>query len=387
MRCRLLVLSVALLAALPALPEPAEAQNPGRVLRPLTAPLRSILRAPRPRMVTPRVKRPSAAQQRPPVSKEAVERVRPEQRLAAAASAGAAAAGAAALWPSASPSAYEDMLGYALWPREYAARFWSHGPHDIMQAMMAPTAANTAGERRGPRLVSAAQARERRDEPVVADTACIDGARERALRPVDRIPETIELTAEQRAGLDDLRKAVSEAIDREAAACRKDAPGSPPERLRAMIDGLWAMRYAEFAIRTSLQSFHDSLTQVQKDELSGDQTVGSSTSAGTDSPTELCSKPVTANPDWFAPIERALRPTPDQQPSIKMLHGASMEMAHFLMTACPKEPPATPAARLDAAGDRVVALLHAAMNIEPLFHDFYGRLDDRQRARLNATLR
>jgi hypothetical protein len=70
-----------------------------------------------------------------------------------------------------------------------------------------------------------------------------------------------------------------------------------------------------------------------------------------------------------------------------MLHGASMEMAHFLMTTCPKEPPATPAGRLDAVGDRVVALLHAAMNIEPLFHDFYGRLDDRQRARLNATLR
>ena len=68
-----------------------------------------------------------------------------------------------------------------------------------------------------------------------------------------------------------------------------------------------------------------------------------------------------------------------------MLHGASMEMAHFLMTTCPKEPPATPAGRLDAVGDRVVALLHAAMNIEPLFHDFYGR--DRQRARLNATLR
>ena len=70
-----------------------------------------------------------------------------------------------------------------------------------------------------------------------------------------------------------------------------------------------------------------------------------------------------------------------------MLHGASMEMAQFLMSTCPKETPSTPMARFDATGDRVLALLHAAMNIEPLFNDFYGRLNDRQRARLNATLR
>jgi hypothetical protein len=379
-----------LVTALPVLAEPAVAQDSGRIFRPFTAPLRSILRAPRPRMGVPRAKRPRAVQQRPSMrKKETVERARPERRQAAAAAAAAGAVGAAALWPSASPSAYEDMLGYALWPREYAARFWSHGPHDIMQAMTAPEAAAAAkpAERRSRRVASSAEMAGDRGE-VAEESACIDSARDRALRPVERIPERIELTAEQRGRFDELRAAVSAAVDREASSCRKDLAGSPPERLRAVIDGLWAMRYAEFGIRTSLQSFYDSLTKAQKDDLNGDQTVGSSAvTAVTATPAELCGKSVGTGPSPFARLEQALRPTPEQQPSVKMLHGASLEMAQFLMTTCPSESPASPTARLDAAGDRVVALLHAAMNIEPLFHDFYGRLSDRQRTRLNATMR
>src|SRR5687767_6802868 len=108
MRHRTLVLSVAaLVTALPVLAEPAAAQDSGRIFRPFTAPLRWILRAPRPRMGVPRAKRPRAVQQRPSMrKKETVERARPERRQAAAAAAAAGAVGAAALWPSASPSAY-----------------------------------------------------------------------------------------------------------------------------------------------------------------------------------------------------------------------------------------------------------------------------------------
>jgi hypothetical protein len=258
-----------------------------------------------------------------------------------------------------------------------------------MQAMMAPvrTDSRSASERSRPRLVSAAHAAERNDESAVSDTACIDNARERALQPVNRISEALDLTADQHSKLDALRAAVTAAIARESAACRTDNSGTPPERLRAMIDGLWAMRYAEFAIRTSLQAFQASLTQAQMGELGTDQTVGGSAATVADGPAGVCSKPVAGGADWFAPVERALRPTPEQQASIKMLQGAAMEMAHFLMSTCPPEIPPTPMARLNAAGDRVIALLHAAMNIEPLFNDFYGRLNDGQRVRLNAAFR
>jgi hypothetical protein len=70
-----------------------------------------------------------------------------------------------------------------------------------------------------------------------------------------------------------------------------------------------------------------------------------------------------------------------------MLYGASMEMAQFLNGSCPTETPDTPMARLGAASDRVMSLLHAAMNIEPMLGGFYASLSDQQRRRFNASLR
>lgn len=45
-------------------------------------------------------------------------------------------------WPVASPSVYEDLLGYVLWPGDYADRLWSHGYGDIIDTLLASTAAN-----------------------------------------------------------------------------------------------------------------------------------------------------------------------------------------------------------------------------------------------------
>lgn len=41
-------------------------------------------------------------------------------------------------------------------------------------------------------------------------------------------------------------------------------------------------------------------------------------------------------------------------------------------------------ARLNAASDRVMSLLHAAMNIERMIGQFYASLSDQQRRRFNA---
>ena len=71
----------------------------------------------------------------------------------------------------------------------------------------------------------------------------------------------------------------------------------------------------------------------------------------------------------------------------KGVYGASMEMSQFLNGTCPAETPDTPAARLSAASDRVMSLLHAAMNIEPVLGQFYMTLSDQQRRRFNSALR
>jgi hypothetical protein len=44
----------------------------------------------------------------------------------------------------------------------------------------------------------------------------------------------------------------------------------------------------------------------------------------------------------------------------------------------------TPPARLDAAGKHLEAMLQAVQTVEPALSDFYGSLDDSQKARFNS---
>lgn len=378
---RKLLLTVALLATIPVLSSPAEAQFPRRMLGPLASPFGMIFRAlPHRHYGHRHHRRPRAAHGRSqPSDSRAAERTGAGSRRPLA-------KGALPFWPVAAPDAFEDMIGYALWPREYGRQFWSHGPGDIVQAMTAPTAAyasadGTAGPRL-PRLVDSANASA--DERAI----CIARVNESVARPLDRLADAITLNDKQRQKLDDLRKTIRNAIDAEAAACRGDIPATQPQRLRAMIDGLWAMRYAEFRIRPALATFYDSLDDAQKAQLENEpQTVGSNAEAGDSTPAAICSEPVTANANPFAPVARALRPTDEQQKTLQMLYGASMDMSKFLASTCPAEVPTTPAARLDAASDRILNLLHAAMNIEPMLGAFYAGLTDQQRERFNTVVR
>jgi hypothetical protein len=378
--------ALAALSAMTAIPTPVQAQDPTRMLGPLGAPLGMILRGvPRPRVGVPQRRQPAT---RAPVTRApaaarnapAAERPASRRQLAQA---------APALWPAAAPSAYEDMLGYALWPSDYGSRFWAHGHRNIMLAMVAPSAAMAMAREATPRrargqFVSAANAEETTGS--VASATCIQRSREFALRPVDRIAETIDLTPTQRGHLDALRTAVAAAVDRETASCRDELPMTAPERLHAMVNSLWAMRYAEFGIRTSLETFYGSLDDAQKMQLS-DLQARHETPAAAMSPAAMCGASPPARADWTRQIERTVRPTPEQRESLKMLHGASMEMMQFLMTTCPDATPTTAIGRFNAAGDRVMTLIHAAMNIEPLFNDFYFRLSDAQKARFETLVR
>jgi LTXXQ motif family protein len=297
------------------------------------------------------------------------------------------ARGAAVFWPIAAPDAFEDMLGYAFWPHEYGREFWSHGPADILRAMTAPAAAFASQDdedrptrRLQTALVGSANAIEDRR------AICVARVQDQAMRPLDRIDQTIRLTVEQQQRLNALRANVRTAIESEAAACLVDLPATQPERLRAMIDGMWAMRYAEFRIRPALETFYGSLTAEQKAQLAGElQTVGSNEPTTTVTPAAVCKEALTSDANPLDSLQRALRPTDEQRKSLQMLYGASMEMAQFLTSTCPTEAPTTPVARLGAASDRVMSLLHAAMGIEPMLGAFYASLSDQQRRRFNAV--
>ena len=89
--------------------------------------------------------------------------------------------------------------------------------------------------------------------------------------------------------------------------------------------------------------------------------------------------------DWpAADIERTVRPTEAQRASLTALQDAGAKAADMLKSACPGEEPLTPPARLAAVGQRLDTLLQAVKTVIAPLNDFYGSLDDEQKARFNA---
>jgi hypothetical protein len=263
---------------------------------------------------------------------------------------------------------YEEMLGYALWPREYASRFWSRGYGDVIQAAVAPAALATVGSG----LVATASDADDSTQGVTVEGMCGARANQQAGQSIDRIERTLELTEPQRARLQDLRAALDDAVARGRAACREAVPRTPAERLAAMKEGLWAMRDADMLLRTPLDHFYGSLTQAQKARLDQDA-VGVTQAcgpAGNDLP--------------IAQIEQSIRPTKEQRPGLDMLRWMSADLSKYLTASCPGELPASPVARLDAAGERVNALLYAAMNLDPALNGFYFQLSDEQKKKFDS---
>ena len=61
-------------------------------------------------------------------------------------------------------------------------------------------------------------------------------------------------------------------------------------------------------------------------------------------------------------------------------------MGQFLMASCLKPMPATPAERLDAAADRLTAVIFAASNVNMALNDFTSQLNDEQKTKLNSLV-
>ena len=86
-------------------------------------------------------------------------------------------------------------------------------------------------------------------------------------------------------------------------------------------------------------------------------------------------------------LRPSVRPTKTQRSSLEALQKKSFEMGQFLMASCLKPMPATPAERLDAAADRLTAVIFAASNLNMALNDFTSQLSDDQKTRLNSMVR
>jgi hypothetical protein len=396
------MLAIFALAALVTVPEAADARSrfsSRSILGVATAPFRTVMRAV-PGLSGSRFQQRRAAAARayaPQATREA----------ARTAGVGTASVDRARVEDTAEPSraqplarapaafnAYEDILGYALWPDDYAGQFFARGYGDVMKAVVSPSAATASASaaddrpRRGRKhLARASDADREMTSSVAATGMCGSQVEAQAGKTLDRVSQVIELTEAQRASLQALRAALTEAIARGKAACLDALPTTPGGRLKTAADALWVMRDTDILFRTPLVNFYASLSDAQKAQLNGAKPPADN-AADKDStkPAEVrCGAgdndlPINA-------IEQSVRPTPEQRGGLEMLRGLSGEMAGYLAASCPQATPPDPVARLDAVGNRVSAMLYAVMLFDQGLSGFYLQLDDTQKKRFETLSR
>lgn len=282
--------------------------------------------------------------------------------------------------PLAWPSAYEDVIGFTLWPKDYGERLRTHGIGDVLSTALAPSAAIAARTRH-------ARADEPNQPPSPQGVSVCGSVDLTATDwPIAQIRSVVELDETQNAALDQFRTALSDAVASIKSTCRDDASLGPVERLRLMQNMLWAVHDASQTIRAPLARFYESLTDEQKSKFSAPAAPQPANARlSRNEMARMCDLPNSA--EALRQIEQSIKPTKAQKASLEALQKKAFEMGQFLMASCLKPVPATPAERLDAASERLTAVIFAASNVNMALNDFTSQLSDDQKGRLNTMVR
>ncbi|MEX2034075.1 MAG: Spy/CpxP family protein refolding chaperone [Xanthobacteraceae bacterium] len=294
--------------------------------------------------------------------------------------------------PLAWPSAYEDVIGFTLWPKVYADRLRGHGIGDVLTTIFAPGATSALRSQTEMTRVAAGGPKGAAVTSTASPSSCNTTDNASPNWPTTQIERSIELTSAQRSTLEQLKAAVAEAITVIKATCRDEAAPTPVERVRSMQSKLWAVRDAAILIRKPLARFFDSLSDEQKKQFVVPASLADPRAAMAGRPVNreaiarMCGMP-NMNESSMQPIERTLQPTKAQHTSLETLQKKSFEMGQFLIVSCLQPASATPAERLDFAIDRLTAVLFAASNINLAFNDLYNQLSEEQKKKLDAFAR
>ena len=377
MRGRTLIPLIALGAGIALLPDVAGAQlSPQGVLGGITRPFRQVLghfrhfprghhrrTAIESRASAPAPSRPSAG-----TSKES-----------------STVAGVRLGWvgPPAWPNAYEDLVGFTFWPDDYASRFRARGfdviADTITGRLDVPRPVRTA-------TTGIAVRNDAGSEPSVE--RCGNTSNTDSNWPTTRIEQISQLSDTQRASLEKLQSAGSQSVKTIRANCVGPAGGTPPDRLRALVQTLWTVRDAGMLMREPLKAFYDTLTVTQKNSFASQQPQDSPPSdpkyanPGMNKQYEACaSQNVEKAERMIKEIEMRVRPGKDQAASFEGFHKASADMAKLLIASCAQPIPADPMARLDTANDQLTAMNYAATTVQIAFDDFYLKLSNDQKSR------
>jgi hypothetical protein len=330
------------------------------------------------------------------------------QFAARAATAGWSGSGRAGWWRHANggygwvgpvfwPFAYYDIYDYALWGYGYDPLFWDYGYNDIYAGVFAPYGYDDlmgylppSGSQVAAGRVSGARA----EMPNQLAQLCGEDSRGIAGLPIDQIQQSLQLNDAQRAALDELANGSVKAAQEIKAACPTQIALTAPARLAVMQQRIEAMIAGVGTVQPALQKFYDLLDDEQRARLNGivqdqrrrDAARNTRNTRNTNaSLTQTCGAAQPGVTDWpTAEIDARLRPNEEQRASLVALQDAAAKAADTLKASCPAAEPITPPARLEAIANRLDTMLQAVKLVRAALDDFYGKLNDEQKAQFEA---
>jgi hypothetical protein len=293
------------------------------------------------------------------------------------------------------PFAYYDIYDYALWGYGYDPLFWDYGYNDIYAGLFAPYGYDDLIgylPPRGSQVTVGRASGARAEMPNQLAQLCGEDSRDIAGLPIDQIQQALQPNDAQGAALDELANASVKAAQEIKAACPTQIALTAPARLAAMQQRIEAMIAAVGTVQPALQKFYDLLDDEQRARLNAlvqDQRrreAARNRNRNTNaSLTQTCGTAQSGVTDWpTAEIEARLHPNEEQRASLAALQDASAKAADMLKASCPAAEPITPPARLEAIANRLDTMLQAVKIVRAALDDFYGKLNDEQKAQFEA---
>jgi LTXXQ motif family protein len=217
--------------------------------------------------------------------------------------------------------------------------------------------------------------------------------------PLESLAQTVGPDDGQRNALEQMHGTAAQASDTLAAACPRDVPPRPAERLGALSGVLDALVAALDSVRPGIETFYGSLNDEQKARLvaiymsSNTMTTGQSSRPGRNDRAApevsgkqqdaICLQWAGALRDWpLRQIESGIPLSDVQRAGLYDLAAAIYRATGGLTAACPTEMSFTPLGQVDAKRKRVDALRQAIGAIRPVLDRFEDSLNDAQKARL-----
>jgi hypothetical protein len=207
--------------------------------------------------------------------------------------------------------------------------------------------------------------------------------------PFDQIQQTLQLSDEQKAKLDDLKNAADQATAALKASCPTQLAVTPVARLEIVEGRLAAMLDALKTVSGPMNAFFASLSDDQKlrfnqISLPGDRVVGKQPDQGQKGAGRVCNQQATGVVRFpIDAFDKAVQPNEAQKAELKDLSDAATNAAEIIKASCPAEPPLSVPARLAAMQKRLEAMLQSVKLVRGPLDKFYSSLNDEQKARLN----